>query len=188
MGKQQNQFDKEQEFLDTYPWRQRQEVRPLAFTSQGASSSDLKSFCPECRYGLGKITCRERAQDVAERYKRGDMAAAIEHVLTKSAPYCRQRPYLGFQSHQVCIVTSEFSSDLNDADTLPVPTLDMRTEPSRHFVFTNLPALRADGWEMVLFNTSELPYQRAITKSRWPKFLGWKVSHVPSHSFVVFSL
>lgn len=76
----------------------------------------------------------------------------------------------------VCFVTSEFSETLQEADAVPSVDPSMRTDPPRHFLFTNQPQLKAenDGWEPILMTNKDLPFERLITKSRWPKFLGWK--------------
>jgi len=75
-------------------------------------------------------------------------------------------------SDNICFVTCEFSTTVDDADQLPVVEKAMRRDPPRHFVFTNLESLPVDGWERIV--VQDLPYKRMITQSRWPKFLGWR--------------
>ncbi|KAL3920096.1 MAG: hypothetical protein SGARI_007031, partial [Bacillariaceae sp.] len=45
----------------------------------------------------------------------------------------------------------------------------------RFFLFTNLPDMAvSDGWTKIVKTDDDLPYRRFITKSRWPKFMGWQ--------------
>ncbi|KAL3916143.1 MAG: hypothetical protein SGARI_008022, partial [Bacillariaceae sp.] len=47
----------------------------------------------------------------------------------------------------------------------------------RFFLFTNLADMEVSkGWTKIVKNddTDDLPYRRFITKSRWPKFMGWQ--------------
>ena len=90
-----------------------------------------------------------------------------------------------------CFVTSEFSKTLDDVDMLPSlsdPSLILppSTEPylSRHFFFTNQPQLSIPtGWTRIVL--LDLPYQRCITQSRWPKFMGWTHDQL-RHCRVIF--
>jgi hypothetical protein len=76
----------------------------------------------------------------------------------------------------LCFVTAEFSKTVEEADVLPVVDLSMRRNPKRHFVYTNLPNLinPDNSWERIVLTPHDVPYQRMITQSRWPKFMGWK--------------
>jgi hypothetical protein len=79
-------------------------------------------------------------------------------------------------SLRLCFVTAEFSNSTQEADSLPVVDPSMRTDPPRHFVFTNLPGLEANtsiGWEKIVMPKLTQKYRRLITASRWPKFLGF---------------
>jgi hypothetical protein len=79
---------------------------------------------------------------------------------------------------RLCFVTCEFSNSTQQADSLPVVDPSMRTDPPRHFVFTNLPGLveanTSIGWEKIVMPELAQTYRRLITASRWPKFLGWQ--------------
>jgi hypothetical protein len=86
---------------------------------------------------------------------------------------------------KVCFVTAEFSDRVEDADILPVVQADMRTFPPRHFCFTNMEDLQAEGWEKIVLVDAELPYKRQITKSRWPKFMGWQHNRL-QHCQIIF--
>jgi hypothetical protein len=89
---------------------------------------------------------------------------------------------------KMCFVTCEFSDSVDDADILPVVPDEMRTTPGRHFVFTNLEDLPVSGWDKILLqnNDAELAsFQRQITKSRWPKFMGWQHARL-QHCQVIF--
>jgi hypothetical protein len=92
------------------------------------------------------------------------------------------------QDTQLCFVTSEFSKTVEVADVLPTIPESMRAAPGRHFAFTNQAGLKADGWQKIILNDTEWPiadYSRQITKSRWPKFMGWQHSAL-QHCEVVF--
>jgi hypothetical protein len=89
---------------------------------------------------------------------------------------------------KMCFVTSEFSDSVEDADILPVVPDDMRTTPGRHFVFTNLEDLPALGWDKIVLQKDDAElshFQRQITRSRWPKFMGWQHAKL-QHCQVIF--
>jgi hypothetical protein len=92
---------------------------------------------------------------------------------------------------EMCIVTAVFGDDIASADklinvtpwfndsSLFVSPQESPLQPWFHFLlFTDLPDIQADGWEKVTpaqmdsINISR--YYRTITRSRYPKFMGWK--------------
>jgi hypothetical protein len=87
----------------------------------------------------------------------------------------------------MCFVTAEFSERVQDADILPVVQADMRTVPPRHFLFTNMEQLQVDGWDKIVLTDADFPdkYKRQITKSRWPKFMGWQHPRL-QHCQIIF--
>lgn len=86
----------------------------------------------------------------------------------------------------ICFITAEFADSIEDADTLAVVDEPMRRDPPRHFVFTNLPSLQADGWEKIVLTDTDVPFRRQITKSRWPKFQGWRHARVKERCQIIF--
>jgi hypothetical protein len=95
---------------------------------------------------------------------------ASNNTIAKLPEIREQQP---INPDNICIVTAEFSKTVEDADVLPIVEKSMRRDPPRHFAFTNLESLPVDGWERIVLTDADVPYKRMITKSRWPKFLGW---------------
>jgi hypothetical protein len=87
----------------------------------------------------------------------------------------------------VCFITSLFSNDAAIASEIgPVFLKDPNRTSFRHILFTNLPNLNSPShsWEVVLID--DLPYNRIITQSRWPKFMGWRIPTVQNGCRAVF--
>ena len=77
-------------------------------------------------------------------------------------------------SKDICFITSEYSDDIHMVDKLSEPALANRTG-FRHFLFTNLPALKPPGWTQIV---TDLNFSNHIIESRYAKFLGWKFSEI----------
>lgn len=76
--------------------------------------------------------------------------------------------------YEVCFLTSVYSSSVKTADRPPSVEKIREENPTFQFLaFTNLPAIDAPGWKVILQSFGS-QYRRYITQSRWPKFLGWK--------------
>jgi len=143
------------------------------------------AFCPKCRYKYSSESCKNRAKFLAKKYTGGDLAEARQKLYREHPTHCRQQQ-INISAHDLCFVTAEFSDAPTDMDSLPILDEDMRTDPPRHFVFTNQPSLSAPlGWRRIVLDEVELPYRRQITKSRWPKFMGWQHPSL-QHCEVVF--
>jgi hypothetical protein len=121
-----------------------------------------------------------------ELYKHGDGDGVVAATANQQANESKPR-IASFSKRVLCFVTSEFSETLQEADVVPSVDPSMRTDPPRHFLFTNQPQLKGkhDGWEPILMTDQDLPFQRLITKSRWPKFLGWKHDKL-QHCQIIF--
>ncbi|KAG7340732.1 hypothetical protein IV203_024275 [Nitzschia inconspicua] len=83
----------------------------------------------------------------------------------------------------ICFVSSIFSEELELADKpgdvstvwLDADYAKKITTTFRFFLFTNLHDMPvSEGWTKIVKTDEDLPYRRFITKSRWPKFMGWK--------------
>ena len=77
-------------------------------------------------------------------------------------------------SKVICFITSEYSDDLHMVDKLSEPALVNNTG-FRHFLFTNLPALKPPGWTQIV---TDFNFSNHIIASRYAKFLGWKFSEI----------
>jgi hypothetical protein len=87
----------------------------------------------------------------------------------------------------ICFVTSIFGEELENTDKPgDVSSVWLDEDYSRKisttfrfFIFTNLQDMPiSEGWTKIVKTDEELPYRRFITKSRWPKFMGWKDKHL----------
>ncbi|KAG7337918.1 hypothetical protein IV203_024607 [Nitzschia inconspicua] len=88
---------------------------------------------------------------------------------------------------RVCFVTAQFLTNPMKADRLmnPFARPDLYTSSKFKFLaFTNHPEFRPRGWTVMLRNYTS--YRRDITKSRWPKFQGFKDPTIRSNCDVVF--
>jgi hypothetical protein len=88
----------------------------------------------------------------------------------------------------ICFVSSIFGEDPANADKpsdVSTAWLDQngyfRSKKDkiqttfRFFLFTNLPNMAvSEGWTKIVKTDEDLPFRRFITKSRWPKFMGWQ--------------
>ena len=136
-------------------------------------------FCPKCRYKVSSQTCKKRLEYLQEAlHDDGDdngEAAALKHIFQEHPTHCRKRK-IQLSPTDLCFVTAEFSETADDMDQLPTLEAGMITDPRRHFAFTNQPTYGVpEGWtKIVLDKTISQKYTRQITKSRWPKFMGWQ--------------
>jgi len=88
--------------------------------------------------------------------------------------------------YEVCFVTAVYGTDPEFADHPPDVASQRDANPTfRYFAFTNMPDLEAEGWTKIITTAAQhansntaiqIPqhYRRSITKSRWPKFMGWQ--------------
>jgi hypothetical protein len=75
-------------------------------------------------------------------------------------------------AHGICFVKSTYGNSGKTSDKAPsVKDLKFPSD-FRFFIFTNMPDVNAPGWTVILQNETS-PYKRAITQSRWPKFMAW---------------
>ncbi|KAG7373424.1 hypothetical protein IV203_034148 [Nitzschia inconspicua] len=94
----------------------------------------------------------------------------------------------------ICFVSSIFAEELELADKpgdvssvwLDADYAKKITTTFRFFLFTNLHDMPvSEGWTKIVKTDEDLPYRRFITKSRWPKFMGWKDEHL-EHCEIIF--
>ena len=84
------------------------------------------------------------------------------------------------QVYDICFVTSIFAETIQQADQVSNVTELKLSNPTFHYIlFTNLLELQGPGWEIIHQTnlTQEYNISRYITKSRYGKFLAWKVKH-----------
>ncbi len=94
----------------------------------------------------------------------------------------------GAQMIHICFVSAQFAPSAELTDRLMNVTKvvpEFARSPYFHFfAFTNLPDLKAPGWDIIVKDLPE--YKRFITQSRWPKFQGFKESRIQETCQVVF--
>jgi nucleoside-diphosphate-sugar epimerase len=73
--------------------------------------------------------------------------------------------------NELCFVTAMFTDNATKSDPIKDITDYDHERPFRYFFFTNHEGLQSPGWERVII--SDFPFERMITQSRWPKFMGW---------------
>ena len=82
--------------------------------------------------------------------------------------------------YDICFVTSIFAETIQQADQVSNVTELKLLNPTFHYIlFTNLLELQGPGWEIIHQTnlTQEYNVSRYITKSRYGKFLAWKIKH-----------
>ena len=144
------------------------------------NSDEQPIFCPKCRYKVSSQTCKKRLKYLQEALAHDDgddngKAAALQQIFQEHPTHCRKRK-IQLSPTELCFVTAEFSETADDMDQLPILEAGMINDPPRHFAFTNQPTYDVpEGWtKIVLEETISQKYTRQITKSRWPKFMGWQ--------------
>jgi hypothetical protein len=90
---------------------------------------------------------------------------------------------------EMCFVTSQFATDTNHTDRIMCPATSApslyRDSHAKFFLFTNLKDLNPPkGWDIMY--REYLQYNRTITQSRVPKFLGFQDEVIQSQCDVVF--
>lgn len=87
---------------------------------------------------------------------------------------------------RLCFLASVFGQWAANADRLQnVTRLPFYDNPMVHFfAFTNMPNMKAPGWQKVIRKYPQ--YERYITQSRVPKFLGWQDPTVLENCDVIF--
>lgn len=139
--------------------------------AQQNRSNTFPSLCKMCKMH-DRVTC-ERGLETVGKKNRKRTSYAILSLLLLTAPQCQQSPRgIKLRYQDLCFVTSNFANANEEADETPNVSEFATRFHSKFFLFTNIPDLQVPGWESVLLQS--LPYQRQITQSRWPKFLGWK--------------
>lgn len=151
----------------------------------GRNNKDAAPFCPKCRYKFSSQSCKSRLKFLLKTNK-VDEVAALRQIYREHPTHCRHRD-IQISPADLCFVTAEFSETAGDMDQLPTLEENMITEPPRHFAFTNQPAYDVpEGWTKILLDESiSKQYTRQITKSRWPKFMGWQHPTL-KHCSVIF--
>ena len=147
--------------------------QPGKAESHGVVGEDGPVFCPNCRYKCSSQTCKKRLKYLQK--KNVDKSEALRQIFREHPTHCRQRN-IELASADLCFVTAEFSERSDDMDQLPTLEEDMITDPPRHYAFTNQATYRVpEGWTKIVLDESiSQQYTRQITKSRWPKFMGWQ--------------
>lgn len=84
----------------------------------------------------------------------------------------------------ICFFTTNYAKDISRIDTMALPIESSTPDLYRHYLFTGLPNLTVPGYTTIYM---PMPgYQRQVTKSRWPKFMSWKLPWVQEQCRVVF--
>jgi hypothetical protein len=94
--------------------------------------------------------------------------------------YSSSREAVIDENNKICIIASLFTADGSSqlADQV-VPLIKIDDPSFEYFMFTNIPSLQAPGWPLYIIE-NPLPYDRAVTKSRVPKFLAWTIPETSS--------
>jgi hypothetical protein len=89
---------------------------------------------------------------------------------------------------KICFVNSVFGTNSHKAMDQPqnVTSLQLENPDYRFYYFTNMEEIVTPGWTKVIMK--DLKYQRHITMSRYPKFLGWKYQPIQNECGLVVYL
>jgi hypothetical protein len=89
---------------------------------------------------------------------------------------------------KICFVNSVFGTSSHGAMDQPqnVTALQLESPDYRFYYFTNMEEIVTPGWTKVIMK--DLKYQRHITMSRYPKFLGWQYQPIQDECGLVVYL
>ena len=91
---------------------------------------------------------------------------------------------------QICFVTSLFSDNpklIQREGPYPLTNFSNIHSSFKYYYFTNVDAkeLPSNGWEII--QLKDMPFQRFITQSRWPKFMGFHHSKLQTCKAIIYS-
>ena len=93
-------------------------------------------------------------------------------------------------ANQICFVTSLFSDNpklIEREGPYPVANYTNSHSTFKYYYFTNVDpdGLPSNGWEII--QLQEMNFERYITKSRWPKFMGFRHRKLQSCKAIIYS-
>ena len=149
----------------------------------------------DAREIAGKSQAHHSVDDVVDRIliELGSFAAGF-HVTKIPRKYDSKKkkkaPKHESSANEICFVTSLFSNNAKLIEREGPYSLANYTNihPSfKYYYFTNVHAnqLPSNGWEII--QLEDMPFERFITQSRWPKFMGFRHETLQQCMAIIYS-